>query len=238
MNLTRRHVNNDWKSHVADTGVTCWTCHRGQSVPTGDWYARPDDGGSGYLGNKNHELTPGISNIGNTALLADPLSSYLLQDNEVRVQGSLALAGENRKSTLQTKNTYSLMIYLSKSLGVNCNYCHSTRAFADWRQSTPQRVTAWHGIRMVRELNLDYLVAVDAMLPNYRLGESGDGPKLGCGTCHKGTFKPLAGVSMKKDYPELWRIGGPPAQTGYVSPPDVAVLNPVVAPERLMDGRY
>ena len=32
--MTRR-INTDWKKHVGDTGVTCWTCHRGQAVPSG-----------------------------------------------------------------------------------------------------------------------------------------------------------------------------------------------------------
>ena len=27
----------------------------------------------------------------------------------------------------------------------------------DWDQSTPQRATAWHGIRMVQDLNANYL---------------------------------------------------------------------------------
>jgi len=27
-----RHINKDWKEHVASTGVTCYTCHRGQPV--------------------------------------------------------------------------------------------------------------------------------------------------------------------------------------------------------------
>ncbi len=33
-----RKLNTDWKQHVGETGVTCWTCHRGQAVPTGDWF--------------------------------------------------------------------------------------------------------------------------------------------------------------------------------------------------------
>jgi photosynthetic reaction center cytochrome c subunit len=234
-----RHINNDWKGHVADTGVTCWTCHRGRAVPTGDWYSRIDDrADSRMIGNKRNEATPGMTTNGNSALLYDPLSIYLLQDTEIRVQGQQALAGQNPNRILSAKNTYSLMIYMSEALGVNCNYCHSTRAFADWTQSTPQRVTAWHGIRMVRELNADYLVPLRDVLPDYRLGPLGDGPKLACATCHKGSFKPLAGVSMKKDYEELWRSGGPKIDTGYVSPPNVKVFNPVVPPEALMKQAY
>ena len=33
-----RHINADWKNHVADTGVTCYTCHRGQNVPANIWF--------------------------------------------------------------------------------------------------------------------------------------------------------------------------------------------------------
>ena len=32
-----QHVNADWKLHVAATGVTCYTCHRGNPVPTYVW---------------------------------------------------------------------------------------------------------------------------------------------------------------------------------------------------------
>jgi photosynthetic reaction center cytochrome c subunit len=234
-----RHINSDWKAHVADTGVTCWTCHRGNAVPTGDWYSRIDaDAPPPYLGNKNHQYTPGIANNGNTALLVDPLSTYLVRDNDVRVQGTTPLAGQNLKSIYQTKNTYSLMLYISKSLGVNCNYCHATRAFSNWPQSTPQRATAWYGIRMVRELNVDYLIPIGTLLPDYRMGELGDGPKLACATCHKGTFKPLAGVSMHKDYAELWRPPGAQIDTGYVSPAPVAVHNRPVSPQTLMNGDF
>ena len=30
--MTQR-TNEDWKAHVGDTGVTCYTCHRGKNVP-------------------------------------------------------------------------------------------------------------------------------------------------------------------------------------------------------------
>ena len=38
-----RHINTDWKTHVADTGVTCYTCHRGQPVPAKLWFAPATD---------------------------------------------------------------------------------------------------------------------------------------------------------------------------------------------------
>jgi photosynthetic reaction center cytochrome c subunit len=33
-----QHINTDWKNHVAETGVTCYTCHRGQPVPKEIWF--------------------------------------------------------------------------------------------------------------------------------------------------------------------------------------------------------
>ena len=107
-----------------------------------------------------------------------------------------------------TEQTYALMIQMSESLGVNCTFCHNTRAFSQWPESTPQRVTAWHGIQMVRELNASYLDPLKGIFPASRLGAMGDGPKVDCATCHQGVSKPLFGVSLAKDYPEL---GGTPA---------------------------
>ncbi len=86
---------------------------------------------------------------------------------------------------------------------MNCTYCHNTRSFSDWDGSTPQRATAWHGIRMVRDLNNDYLEPLKGTFPANRLGPLGDVAKVNCATCHQGVYKPLYGASMLKDYPEL-----------------------------------
>jgi photosynthetic reaction center cytochrome c subunit len=56
---------------------------------------------------------------------------------------------------------------------------------------------------MVRKLNVDYLEPLKAELPAARLGPLGDAPKVYCETCHQGVNKPLQGVSMAKDWPEL-----------------------------------
>ena len=50
-----------------------------------------------------------------------------------------------------------------------------------------------------------------------RLGPDGDGPKVGCATCHKGTFKPLYGVSPLTDYRVLAGVVPPaPPASGAV----------------------
>ena len=198
-----REINTQWKSHVGDTGVTCWTCHRGQAVPSGDWFANPGPKTTGMLGNKAGQNTAGVVTNGNAALPFDPLSAFLDADHAIPVQSLTALPSGNRKSIKQTEWTYAMMMYMSKSLGVNCTYCHNTRAMGRWEESTPQRQTAWHGIRMARDLNKSYLTPLAPLLPAHRLSPEGDGPKVGCATCHKGIYKPLYGVSMLGDYPEL-----------------------------------
>jgi photosynthetic reaction center cytochrome c subunit len=222
MQMTRQ-INTDWKAHVGNVGVTCWTCHRGQAVPSGDWFATPvPRGAPEMLGNHAGKNMP-ASNAGNSALPYDPLSAFLTTATDLRVQGKEPLAGENPHSIKQAEWTYSMMMYISKSLGVNCNYCHSTRAMGRWEESTPQRSTAWYGIRMVRALNTNYLIPLTPTFPAYRLGPTGDGPKIGCMTCHKGTYKPLYGVSPLKDYRILEGVGKVPMQT---EPPEAPASAP------------
>ncbi len=197
-----QHVNADWKPHVAETGVTCYTCHRGQPVPSQIWFNDPGPARAGGMAETNSGM--GFANKVNlSALPYDPYTPYLDQPNEARVQAEQALPGTDRHSIKETEWTYSLMMNVSNSLGVNCTYCHNSRAFGAWDQSTPRRVTAWHGIRMVRDLNNAYLTPLQGVFPPARLGPMGDTAKVNCATCHQGVAKPLFGVSMAKDFPEL-----------------------------------
>lgn len=224
LEMTRR-INTEWKSHVGETGVTCWTCHRGQAVPTGDWFSGvgPQASAKGLMGYRPGQNLHSATAVG-SSLPDDPLSMYLTTTQEVRVQGTQPLPGANPNRIKNTEWTYSLMLYMSDSLGVNCTYCHNTRALARWEESTPQRATAWHGIRMVRLLNADYLKPIEPLLPAHRMGPLGDGPKVGCATCHKGTFKPLNGVSPLTDYPLLAGVGKVPA--GTPTPPEPTASAP------------
>jgi len=190
-----RHVNADWQSHVGNTGVTCYTCHRGNNIPV------PQDPHS-LVGNRAGQNAPAMS-VGYTSLPNDPFSLFLSDSKEIRVAGTTALQSGNRQSIKQTEATYGLMMHISRSLGVNCTYCHSSPAFANWTQSTPQRVTAWYGIRMARDLNDEFLIPLTPTFPALRLGPTGDVAKVNCASCHQGAFKPLYGQSMLKDYPAL-----------------------------------
>jgi photosynthetic reaction center cytochrome c subunit len=198
-----RHVNADWKNHVADTGVTCFTCHRGQPVPANIWYADPGQPHGSGAGNRAGQNAPAVS-VGLTSLPVDPFSQFLAKaGGEVRVQPAAALPAGPGNTVKHTEATYGLMMHISQALGQNCTYCHNTRSFFDWDASTPQRATAWHGIRMVRDLNANYLEPLAGKYPEGRMGPLGDAPKLNCATCHQGEHKPLFGANMLKDYPAL-----------------------------------
>ena len=200
--MTQR-VNADWKPHVAATGVTCYTCHRGNPVPANIWFtAAPQDKRANFLGNLNGQNTPS-SVVAGSSLPNDPFTPYLSQDKPIRLNSSTALPTGNRTSIQQAEHTFALMTHFSKSLGVNCTYCHNTRSMGDWTDVPPQLATAWYGIRMVRDLNNGYLEGLTQTFPANRLGPTGDVAKVNCASCHQGAYKPLYGAQMAKDYPEL-----------------------------------
>jgi len=196
-------INTEWKSHVVETGVTCYTCHRGNPVPKEVWFKplapqRAND----FAGERAGQNAPSPV-AGLTSLPGDPFTPFLLEDQSIRVAGQDALPNGNRQSIKQTEWTYGLMVHMSKSLGVNCTQCHNTQSFGSWAGSSPPRLTAWHGIRMARELNNQFMVPLTATFPASRHGPTGDVAKVNCATCHQGAHKPLYGAPMVKDYPEL-----------------------------------
>ncbi|MEJ2541570.1 MAG: photosynthetic reaction center cytochrome PufC [Gemmatimonadota bacterium] len=194
-------INVNWRAHVGDTvGVNCWTCHQGKPVPTNYWF---------YNGNPEQ-----------------PERHYLDRDG-LRVQGPYALAseGENPRGTNDAEYAYAVMINMTNGMGVNCTYCHNSARFADWSESSPQRVTALRGLRMIRDANMQYMVSLQDVWPTEvseyagypdrpRRGPLGDGPKLSCATCHQGAYKPQ--YSNEAGYADGWRaltqIGVPGAQ--------------------------
>lgn len=205
-----RHINANWTAHVAKTGVTCYTCHRGKLVPPNVWFnnpGAPQAGGFAQVpAGQNHPSAV----VAGSSLPFDPFTAFLEHAEDVRVQGRTPLATAHVGGIKRTERTYALMMNMSEALGVNCNFCHVTRTFASWEASTPQRVVAWHGIRMVRDLNGAYLNPLKTTLPAHRLGQAlGDAPKVNCATCHNGVHKPLFGAPMARDFPELTGLAAP-----------------------------
>jgi len=152
-----------------------------------------------------------MTTIAHSSLPYDPYTPFLLDNQSIRVNTTTALPANNRASVKQAEWVYSLMTHMSTSLGVNCTYCHNTRAFGEWEDanSRPQRVVAWHGIQMARSLNTEHMVPLTGVFPAVgadgiaRLGPLGDVGKVNCQTCHQGVYKPYFGAPAAKDYPEL-----------------------------------
>ncbi len=207
MEMTR-DINSNWTDHVGETGVTCLTCHRGNNVPEYIWFEQDGPRTAAGMSAKSYQQNHAAMNVGSTSMLSDPFSKYLSDEPaaiRVIAQNALPYKGVDAiSSTQDTENTYSLMVHMSESLGVNCTACHNTRAFTSWEQSPPARMTAWHGLQMVPELNKTYLEPLGPTYPANRLGPLGDAPKVSCATCHQGVSKPFYGQSMLEDFP-AWK---------------------------------
>jgi photosynthetic reaction center cytochrome c subunit len=226
-----RHLNVDWARHVGTTGVTCYTCHRGKPVPDNVSFAAvtPKNNRVGVGMGDDAGQNKGVPSVALASLPYDPLTPFLSGEEPIRVQGTTALpTDDHRTSTKQAEWTYSLMNHMSKALGVNCTFCHNTRSFQSW-EGPPQRVTAYHGIRMARDVNNAYLEPLTKDFPVNRLGPGGDVAKVNCATCHQGVNKPLGGLAMAKDWPGLLTTAAP-APAAAAAVPAAAVAPVVAAP--------
>ena len=167
------HINAEWKSHVQETGVTCYTCHRGQPVPANFWARNRHPAARGGHASAPRGRTAGAS-VGLTSLPYDPFTPFLANDRAIRVQPAAGVMPGNGTGDQGAEWTYGLMMHMSSSLGVNCTYCHNSRAWYSWEESPPQRTNAWHGIRMVRDINNNY---IDPLQPSWAANPYG--PPMG-----------------------------------------------------------
>lgn len=222
-----RNINSNWTSHVKATGVTCWTCHRGNAVPANSWSMAAADPRT-IKGNKHGQNTPSPVTAF-ASLPYDPFTAYLQGSNNIRVAGNSPYPAKDHVVPIQqAERTYALMMHTSQALGVNCTFCHNTQSFRNWSESRPQRVTAWYGYRMVRQTNDDYIKSLVGVWPAKRLGPGGDPYKINCATCHQGVNKPMGGVSMLPDHPGLRG-----AYTTQAAPaPGAPAIAEVVAPAK------
>jgi photosynthetic reaction center cytochrome c subunit len=209
-----RQINEQWASHVAPSGVTCYTCHRGQPVPRESWARNlgPNPTNLNTLGALRGGQNIAMRSSGYASLPFDSFSMFFAADPaEIRMASRQIKPGNNPNHTMDTEWTYALMMNFSQALGVNCTYCHNSRNFQNWEGSPPTRAVAWHGIRMVRDINVNFM---DPLLPAFsrpdvpegRLGKHGDVLKVNCATCHQGAYKPLLGQPMAAQHPELNRV--------------------------------
>ncbi|QJF53319.1 photosynthetic reaction center cytochrome PufC [Roseobacter ponti] len=204
-----QNINENWGGHVnavGEVGVNCYSCHRGENVPSEIWFniSPVNEAAGGWASVQNRATSVSQS----TSLPSNALEVYLTDYEPVNVHAlesrEEGVPGIDNASIQKTEMTYSLMNYFSNSLGVNCVFCHNSRAFYDPEQITPQWATALLGRQMVIELNQEYLIPLEAEYPEDRLGPIyGDAPKAACKTCHKGYQRPLQGMNVIADWPEL-----------------------------------
>ncbi len=232
MLLMTQNINAGWKPHFGNQengGVTCWTCHRGNPVPVNNWStAKPDP--TTIKGNKRGGNTPSAT-VAYASLNYDPFTDYLAGKENIRVGGKAFPTSGSNAAIQTTEKTYGLMMHMSQGLGVNCTYCHNSNNFAKWEDSRPQRVNAWYGIRMVRDINNNYITALGDVWPANRRGPHGDPLKVNCATCHQGVNKPLGGYKMLKDYPSLKGTAPLAAPAPVVAEAPVPAETAAVAPD-------
>lgn len=227
-----QNINARWENHVKQTGVTCYTCHRGNAVPEYKWSMAPGAPHPGsILGNRHGQNAPD-TNVALSSLPYDPFTQYLDSQNQIRVAGNSAFPqADHVVSIKDAEKTYGLMMHISSALGVNCTYCHNTQSFRAWSLSRPQRTTAYYGIRMVRDINENYVSSLQSVFPAYRKGPQGDVYKVNCLTCHQGVSKPLGGVSMIAQAPALKGPQEPKAVPKAVPESGAGAATAAAAPE-------
>ena len=217
-----RHVNADWGNHVNPAGVTCYTCHRGQPIPAETWFPsrpRPD--------------RPFIAKQDDWQESADTVrkffpdagfEEYFVQAEPISVQSTTPLPSGTVSTSIVAKRVYEMMMQMSDGIGVNCGYCHNSRVFQSWEQSTPYRWSGYDGIRLTRDLNRNFLLQVAPLVPETRelvretqipvlpareTGVQGGNGLVVCATCHYALPKPLNGAEMLPDYPGLTAAAAP-----------------------------
>ncbi|AHM03483.1 Photosynthetic reaction center cytochrome c subunit [Roseibacterium elongatum DSM 19469] len=219
-----QNINQNWAAHVqanAEVGVTCYSCHRGMPVPNNIWYrvSPVNENVAGWSANQNRVTM--ASNF--TSLPSDYLEHYLIENeegfyNDINVHDLASRVQQQPGDPLiqQTERTYAFMNYISNSLGVNCTFCHNTRAFYDPGQVTPQWATATLGITMVQEIIAEYLLPLQDVLPEERLGPVyADMPLAACRTCHQYEQQPLNGLNVIRNWPELAVLDGEPDYSAF-----------------------
>jgi len=219
-----QNINENWEAHVqvnAEVGVTCYTCHRGQPVPNNVWFrvSPVNEDMAGWSANQNRITM--VSNF--TSLPSDYLETFLLANEDGSYTSALVHDLSSRVENLpgdpliqQAERTYAYMNYFSNSLGVNCTFCHNTRAFYDGAQVTPQWSNASLGILMVQEQLEQYILPLQDVLPPERLGPVyADVPKMACRTCHQGEQQPLNGLNVIRNWPELAVLDGTPDYSDF-----------------------
>ena len=194
-----RTINANWTNHVGAQGVTCFTCHQGQNIPRERWYLdTPIVPPRGGITGQPRAWDTDAKTI-RQFFPNRPQRMFMLQGLPItgQVQENEALVdGENPygHNLDYAEQVYIVMMQMSEGLGVNCTYCHQSRALRDWAQSPPTRLRGYSGLRMTTALNQHVFSRLGPLTNPMHLGKAGDPPKITCKSCHNGRQQPAGGM--------------------------------------------
>ena len=194
-----RQVNAQGAAHTGGREVTCFTCHQGRPVPAAVWFRAPPNPRRPHVDriddwNEAAHTVRGFFPV-------EGFEEYLLQSTPAHGQALTTLRQGTAPTNPEARRVYEAMMQMSDGLGVNCGYCHQSRNFADWGQSTPARWQGHSGIQLTRAINRDWMLKAHAVLRQTReisgpsrslsLPPRFKGPLPGdafveCATCHHG----------------------------------------------------
>ncbi|BAU58341.1 photosynthetic reaction center cytochrome c subunit [Halorhodospira halochloris] len=222
-----RYLNANWAdthlTHSNEAGVTCYTCHRGEPIPPASWHSEEESGETRFMtGMGDLQLQNKISSkTAYTAFPRDALDTFLVgHEGELAIvgegEGGLRTATTEGVSLREAYEAVGLMMHLSYSLDAGCTLCHNVSRWASWEDSPKERETAWHGIRMARDINVNWINPLIDEYPEDAdvLGPTGDVGKVSCQTCHNKERRPLYGEEFLELYPEL--VGEPDPDFDYL----------------------
>ncbi|MBK5933456.1 photosynthetic reaction center cytochrome c subunit [Rhodovulum imhoffii] len=210
-----QYLNDDWDLHNLASdgkGVNCYTCHRGEPIPSDTWTkaGAVNSSSEGWAAVQNRVLLDNQYTLSEfSALPVDAQEVFLLDGASIKVHDlESRVAQQPGNPTWQdAERTFSLMNHQANSINVGCVYCHNTRAFYDATQVTPAWSTTTLAQQMLIDINQNFFEPRAELLPAGRLGEMGDAAKVNCATCHKGYIFPLNRTDMVSDWPELAASG-------------------------------
>ncbi len=225
-----RHLNADWAGHVAGAGVTCYSCHRGQPVPAEIWFPSAPRPSRSFVAPQDNwqENADTVRKFFPDAGFAE----YLLGEEPIAVQSTTVAPSHTISSWPEAKRIYEMMMQMSDGIGANCGYCHNTRNFQSWAESTPFRWVGYDAIKLVRDLNQNFLLKTAQIVPETRtlvdetrlpvLPVNQTGAQIGnglvvCATCHYGVTKPLGGVNLVHNYKGLTGPTQPQAEEQHAA---------------------
>jgi hypothetical protein len=176
-----QHLNANWKPHVGQAGVTCHTCHRGQSRPPSKWTLTSTG------------AAPAEASF--AAFLSQPMRAERLDgDAQADAQYGLMLH-------------YSEALAVDCRL---C-HVQAGKDGPSAAQSSSLRSRAASGLRLLQDINAAYLggpeTTASPRRPSPVTAVSTPAAAAGqahCGTCHQGRRDPTAdGAPRAQDHPAL-----------------------------------